>query len=161
MQLMRQDEPDVIDLVTALVAHLVDEAALRGRLWIVEETRVRVRGLGGRNASGMASGSRPYHGTFGPRVKARPPPEAEEEVGDAAEWYEARHVGLGVRFVVAVDAALDRIADNSSASEIGMDLRCFGGRATSPRRGSAVWCRASGKRWYVRARIEGGPRHHE
>jgi predicted nuclease of predicted toxin-antitoxin system len=43
LRLMRQDKPHVMDVVTALVAHLVDEAALRGRLWIVEETRIRVR----------------------------------------------------------------------------------------------------------------------
>jgi hypothetical protein len=30
-------------VVTTLVPHLADEAALRGRLWIVEETRIRVR----------------------------------------------------------------------------------------------------------------------
>jgi predicted nuclease of predicted toxin-antitoxin system len=42
LRLMRQDKPHVIDIVTALVAHL-DEAALRGRLWVVEETRIRVR----------------------------------------------------------------------------------------------------------------------
>lgn len=43
LRLARQDRPHVVDVVTALVPHLVDETALRGRLWIVEETRIRVR----------------------------------------------------------------------------------------------------------------------
>ncbi|MBX3188617.1 MAG: DUF5615 family PIN-like protein [Labilithrix sp.] len=43
LRLMRQDKLHVIDVVTALVPHLVSEAALRGRLWIVEETRIRIR----------------------------------------------------------------------------------------------------------------------
>jgi predicted nuclease of predicted toxin-antitoxin system len=43
LRLTRQDKAHVVDVVTALVPHLVDEAALRGRLWIVEETRIRVR----------------------------------------------------------------------------------------------------------------------
>lgn len=43
LRLMRQDKLHVVDVVTALVPHLADEAALRWRLWIVEETRIRVR----------------------------------------------------------------------------------------------------------------------
>jgi predicted nuclease of predicted toxin-antitoxin system len=43
LRLTRQDKAHVVNVVTALVPHLVDEAALRGRLWIVEETRIRVR----------------------------------------------------------------------------------------------------------------------
>lgn len=43
LRLTRQDKVHVVDVVTALVPHLVDEAALRGRLWIVEETRIRIR----------------------------------------------------------------------------------------------------------------------
>lgn len=43
LRLTRQDKAYVIAAVTALVPHLVDEVALRGRLWIVEETRIRVR----------------------------------------------------------------------------------------------------------------------
>ena len=43
LRLTRQDRAHVVDVVTALAPHLVDEAALRGRLWIVEETRIRIR----------------------------------------------------------------------------------------------------------------------
>ncbi len=43
LRLTRQDKLHVLDIVTTLVPHLADEAALRGRLWIVEETRIRVR----------------------------------------------------------------------------------------------------------------------
>ena len=43
LRLTRQDKLHVVDVVTALVPHLTDEGALRGRLWIVEETRIRVR----------------------------------------------------------------------------------------------------------------------
>ena len=43
LRLVRQDKAHVVDAVTGLVPHLADETALRGRLWIVEETRIRVR----------------------------------------------------------------------------------------------------------------------
>ena len=43
LRLTRQDKAYVIAAVTALIPHLVGEAALHGRLWIVEETRIRVR----------------------------------------------------------------------------------------------------------------------
>jgi predicted nuclease of predicted toxin-antitoxin system len=43
LRLARQDKPHVVSVVTALVQHLTDETRLRGRLWIVEETRIRVR----------------------------------------------------------------------------------------------------------------------
>ena len=43
LRLTRQDRAHVVDVVTALARHLVDEAALRGHLWIVEETRIRIR----------------------------------------------------------------------------------------------------------------------
>jgi len=35
--------------------------------------------------------------------------EAEAELRAAARWYEERQAGLGTEFLVAVDAALDRI----------------------------------------------------
>jgi predicted nuclease of predicted toxin-antitoxin system len=43
LRLTTQDKPHVLDVVRALAPHLADEVALRGRLWIVEETRIRVR----------------------------------------------------------------------------------------------------------------------
>ena len=40
----------------------------------------------------------------------RPEPEASAELEDVALWYEQKRAGLGVEFVIAVDAALDQIA---------------------------------------------------
>jgi plasmid stabilization system protein ParE len=36
-------------------------------------------------------------------------PEAEEDLADARAWYERKREGLGERFVLAVEAALDHI----------------------------------------------------
>jgi hypothetical protein len=38
-------------------------------------------------------------------------PEAEEELAQAAQWYESKRAGLGVEFVAVVDRALDEIRD--------------------------------------------------
>jgi len=38
-------------------------------------------------------------------------PEAQNDIREAAQWYEEREVGLGVRFVREVRASLERIAD--------------------------------------------------
>jgi plasmid stabilization system protein ParE len=40
----------------------------------------------------------------------RTEPEASAELENAAVWYESRRPGLGVEFLEAVDATLDRIA---------------------------------------------------
>ena len=40
----------------------------------------------------------------------RPEPEASAELEDAAVWYDSQRPGLGLEFVQAVDAALERIA---------------------------------------------------
>jgi plasmid stabilization system protein ParE len=40
----------------------------------------------------------------------RPEPEASAELEDAAVWYDNQRQGLGLEFIQAVDAALDRIA---------------------------------------------------
>lgn len=40
----------------------------------------------------------------------RPEPEASAELEDAAVWYDGQRPGLGLEFVQAVDAALERIA---------------------------------------------------
>ncbi len=37
-------------------------------------------------------------------------PEAEEEITEAALWYESKRSGLGIEFVAAIDRALERIA---------------------------------------------------
>lgn len=42
-------------------------------------------------------------------TRLRVSPEAEEELGEAAAWYEARRAGLGVELVAVVDAAFDAI----------------------------------------------------
>jgi plasmid stabilization system protein ParE len=38
-------------------------------------------------------------------------PEAEDELAEAAEWYESKRVGLGVELVAVVDRAIDEILD--------------------------------------------------
>jgi len=42
----------------------------------------------------------------------RPEPEASAELEDAAVWYDGQRPGLGLEFVQAVDAALERIAQS-------------------------------------------------
>lgn len=39
-------------------------------------------------------------------------PEAEAELGEAAEWYEARGIGLGAEFLRAIDMAIASIGRN-------------------------------------------------
>jgi plasmid stabilization system protein ParE len=39
-------------------------------------------------------------------------PEAQEDLIDATDWYEAREPGLGADFLRCVDAAVQRIARN-------------------------------------------------
>ncbi len=36
-------------------------------------------------------------------------PEAEQDLADAKAWYERQRTGLGTRFVLSVEAALDHI----------------------------------------------------
>jgi toxin ParE1/3/4 len=45
-------------------------------------------------------------------MKLRIDPAAEEEARQAAQWYEERRIGLGLEFLAAVDAALQRIRDD-------------------------------------------------
>ncbi len=42
LRLTRQDKPYVLDVIRALIPHL-EEPSLTGRLWIVEDTRIRIR----------------------------------------------------------------------------------------------------------------------
>ena len=44
--------------------------------------------------------------------------EAEAELGDAAEWYEARREGLGSQLLATVDEALCQIRDSPEAFPI-------------------------------------------
>ena len=37
-------------------------------------------------------------------------PQAEVEIGEAADWYEAQRDWLGDQFIVCVDAAIERVA---------------------------------------------------
>jgi plasmid stabilization system protein ParE len=39
-------------------------------------------------------------------------PEALTEFNDSADWYESRQLGLGVRFVNAIDAAIESLSKN-------------------------------------------------
>jgi toxin ParE1/3/4 len=41
--------------------------------------------------------------------------EAQQELDEAADWYERRRPGLGVEFVGAIDTALDAIAATPEA----------------------------------------------
>jgi plasmid stabilization system protein ParE len=45
-------------------------------------------------------------------VKLRILLEAEQEIAEALDWYEARRPGLGVRYLRAIDAAFERIVSN-------------------------------------------------
>ena len=46
-------------------------------------------------------------------------PEAEEDLADAKAWYERQRAGLGTRFVLSVEAALDHIGRTpQAASEV-------------------------------------------
>jgi plasmid stabilization system protein ParE len=42
-------------------------------------------------------------------------PRAEAEADDAAAWYEAEQPGLGIEFLLELDAAIERAADNPLA----------------------------------------------
>jgi plasmid stabilization system protein ParE len=52
-------------------------------------------------------------------------PEAEEELAEAAAYYEARQPGLGVELVLEMDAALATIADNPQAFPRWRDDRIY------------------------------------
>ena len=42
-------------------------------------------------------------------------PRAEAEADEAAAWYEAEQPGLGIEFLLELDAAIERAADNPLA----------------------------------------------
>ena len=42
-------------------------------------------------------------------MRLRIAPEAEEELAEAAEWYEARRAGLGLELVAVIDGAIETI----------------------------------------------------
>ncbi len=48
--------------------------------------------------------------------------EAEEELANAAEWYEARHAGLGLAFLVCVEEARARMAAAPKAQPLVPDV---------------------------------------
>jgi plasmid stabilization system protein ParE len=48
-------------------------------------------------------------------VEVRLRPEAEQDVAEAALWYEANEPGLGAQFVDQVQVTLDAIADQPAA----------------------------------------------
>jgi toxin ParE1/3/4 len=45
-------------------------------------------------------------------------PEAEEELTEAARWYEARRPGLGVELVMMLERAVDEIREAPEASPL-------------------------------------------
>lgn len=44
-------------------------------------------------------------------------PEAEDEIAEAAQWYEARGLGLGANFLRAVEACIGSIQRNPLSHE--------------------------------------------
>jgi hypothetical protein len=52
-------------------------------------------------------------------------PEAEEELAEAAAWYEARRAGLGVELIAVVDRAFEEIADAPIACGLWRDDRPY------------------------------------
>jgi toxin ParE1/3/4 len=58
-------------------------------------------------------------------IRLRISPEAEEELAAAAEWYEARRVGLGIELVAAMDRAFDAIAAAPSSFPAWRDDRPY------------------------------------
>ncbi len=52
-------------------------------------------------------------------------PEADEEVIDAAQWYDGKNPGLGTEFLDEIDAAISRVSDAPEAYGIlRHDIRC-------------------------------------
>ena len=45
-------------------------------------------------------------------------PEAAGDIGEAIEWYEGQRPGLGIEFVLELDAAIDRAVLNPEAYAI-------------------------------------------
>ena len=58
-------------------------------------------------------------------MRLRVAPDAEEELTEAAEWYEARRDGLGVELVAVVDGALDAIVTSPLAHPLWKPDRPF------------------------------------
>jgi plasmid stabilization system protein ParE len=52
-------------------------------------------------------------------------PEAEEELAEAAVWYEARRAGLGVELIAVVDRAFEEIADAPLVCGLWLDDRPY------------------------------------
>jgi plasmid stabilization system protein ParE len=52
-------------------------------------------------------------------------PEAEEELAEAAAWYEARRAGLGVALIAHVDRAFDEIQEGPHACALWRDDRSY------------------------------------
>lgn len=57
-------------------------------------------------------------------VEVRLRPEAEQDVAEAAQWYEANEPGLGAQFVDQVQSTINTIAEQPSAfTEIHKSVR--------------------------------------
>jgi plasmid stabilization system protein ParE len=52
-------------------------------------------------------------------------PEAEEELAEAAAWYEEKRTGLGVELIAVVDRAFEEIADAPLACGLWRDDRPY------------------------------------
>jgi plasmid stabilization system protein ParE len=58
-------------------------------------------------------------------TKLRVLPEAEEELAQAAAWYEEKRIGLGIELIALVDQAFDEIADAPLACALWRDDRPY------------------------------------
>jgi plasmid stabilization system protein ParE len=74
----------------------------------------------------MDRSTRPHFEAPRPHVKGlRLVPEAEEELAEAAAWYETRRPGLGVELVMIVERALEEISDAPLAWALWRDDRPY------------------------------------
>lgn len=64
-------------------------------------------------------------------------PEAEIEIGEAYEWYEARSRGLGADFLLSVEAVLRAAARNPLQSAVVHPVSVAGSQGASPTRCSS------------------------
>lgn len=83
-------------------------------------------------------------------TRLRVVPEAEEELAQAAEWYESRRAGLGVDLVVEVDRTFEAIAAAPLSCPLWRDDRPYR-RSVLSRFPFVVFYRLEGERVVVLA----------
>lgn len=65
-------------------------------------------------------------------MRLRVAPEAEQELAEAAEWYEARRPGLGIEFVAIMDRELEEIVAAPLAHALWRSDRVYRRRVVKP-----------------------------